>query len=439
MPSETEGTPRRKAQRRFTAEEYAARVARVRAVMAERGLDACLITSPENVYYLCGLDHMGYFAFSPLLLPREGTPILVTRGMERAVVRDQTPDVIHVGYADGLEPPPDVRSLDEPPAAGGGGEPASFDPSMMSVGVPTRRPAGSPAMLASVRATVRAIEDAGLGGARIALEKSSSFFPLVIAEGILAGLPHATWEDASGIVDDCRIVQSPSELALTRRAAAISDSMMLAAIAAAGPGVNKREIMAAIYDAMFRRGGTYPGFVPLVRSTGTLEHEHGTWEDRELHPRDLLFLEMAGCVRRYHAPIGRLVYIGKPPAKAARMHELCRRAEEAAARRIGPGVAASEVYRTWQSEIERGGLHGYRRHHCGYAVGIGYPPSWSGSGVPVGLRPDSSMELRPGMVFHLMSWLLRTPHGDSFLSDTIAVTESGCELLTSASRELTVR
>ena len=439
MSSELERPARRKAQRCFSDEEYAARVARVRGVMTERGLDACLITSPENVYYLCGLDHMGYFAFTALLLPREGTPILVTRGMERAIVRDQTPDLIHVGYPDGIEPPPDERSLDEPSPALDPGAPAPFDPSMMSVGVPTRRPTRSPAMLASVRATVRALDDVGLGGGRIGLEKSSSFFPFVIAEGILAGLPHATWNDASGVVDDCRIIQSPSELALTRRAASLSDSMMLAAIAAAGRGVNKREVMAAIYDAMFRRGGTYPGFVPLVRSTGTLEHEHGTWEDRELANRDLLFLEMAGCVRRYHAPIGRLVYVGKAPAKAGRMHELCRRAEEAAARRIGPGVRASEVYRAWQEEIDRGGLRGYRRHHCGYSVGIGYPPSWSGSGVPVGLRSDSSMELRPGMVFHLMSWLLRTPHGDSFLSDTIVVTESGCEFLTSVARDLTLR
>jgi Xaa-Pro dipeptidase len=71
-------------------------------------------------------------------------------------------------------------------------------------------------------------------------------------------------------------------------------------------------------------------------------------------------------------------------------------------------------------------------------VGIGFPPSWSGSGVPVGLRADSPMELRPGMVFHLMSWLLRTGQGDSFLSDTVVVTEQGCEVLTTTSRDLTV-
>jgi Xaa-Pro dipeptidase len=197
--------------------------------------------------------------------------------------------------------------------------------------------------------------------------------------------------------------------------------------------------MAANYQTMFQRGGTYPGFVPLVRSTRTLEHEHGTWDDSQLHHRDLLFLEMAGCVRRYHAPMGRLVFIGKAPARAEKMLRVCREAIEAAIRTIAPGVPAGEVYRAWKDVLDRAGLSRYHRHHCGYAVGIGYPPSWSGSGVPVGLRPDSTMELKEGMVFHLMSWLLRTGRGDSFLSDTAVVTRDGCEVLTNASRELTIR
>jgi Xaa-Pro dipeptidase len=49
------------------------------------------------------------------------------------------------------------------------------------------------------------------------------------------------------------------------------------------------------------------------------------------------------------------------------------------------------------------------------------------------------MELRAGMVFHLMSWLLRTGKGDYFLSDTVVVTEHGCERLTKASRDVVVR
>ena len=209
---------------------------------------------------------------------------------------------------------------------------------------------------------------------------------------------------------------------------------MLAAIASAGPGVAEHDVIAAAYDAMFRRGGTYPGFVPLVRSTRTIEHEHGTWDAGTLSVGDLLFLEMAGCVRRYHAPMGRLVFIGGAPETARTTDEVCREAIERAAETIGPGVRAEDVYRAWQERIDAAGLSAYRRHHCGYSVGIGFPPSWSGSGTPRGLREGSSMVLQAGMVFHLMSWLLRTGEGDSFLSDTVLVTDDGCELLTRVDR-----
>ncbi len=207
---------------------------------------------------------------------------------------------------------------------------------------------------------------------------------------------------------------------------------------AAGPGINEQTVMRAIYDAMFQSGGTYPAFVPFVRSTRTLEHEHGTWSDHLLLNGDHLFLEVSGCCWRYHAPIGRLVFIGKAPGEGEHIHEVCRAAIDRVVERIGPGVRAREVYRVWQDCVDQAGLQHYRRHHCGYAVGIGFPPSWSGSGVPVGLRADSPMELRPGMVFHLVSSLLRTARGDSFISDTVVVTENGCEVLTTTSRELTV-
>lgn len=110
-----------------------------------------------------------------------------------------------------------------------------------------------------------------------------------------------------------------------------------------------------------------------------------------------------------------------------------------AAETIGPGVSAGEVYQAWQGVVDRAGLSGYSRHHCGYSVGIGFPPSWSGAGTPRGLRRGSDMQLQSGMVFHLMSWLLRTGRGDSFLSDTILVTDQGCEFLTNVSRAVTVR
>ncbi|MFC6669424.1 M24 family metallopeptidase [Marinobacterium aestuariivivens] len=414
--------------RYFDDAEYERRRREVREAMTARGLDACLIASPENIYYLTGLDHQGYFACQLLVLPAEGQPILITRAMEKATVRDQAPDVRHVGYSDGTEPPPGEDSIAD-------------EAWPMTMGAPTREPRRRPYLMpsAAVRETVRALKEAGLAKAVIGIDMNSTFLPYSIAEGIMNGVDDADWQQLESLVDDVRIVQSPAELELTRQAAAISDSMMLSAIAAAGPGVNAREVMAAIYDAMFRRGGTYPGFVPLVRSTRNLAHEHGTRQDLTLVSGDLLFLEMAGCARRYHAPIGRFVFIGEAPDNAQKVNQVCQQAMMAAADKIAPGVLAGDVYEAWHSVLDANGLSEYSRHHCGYSIGIGYPPSWSGSGVPVGLRRNSRMQLREGMTFHLMSWLVGSTLGDAFLSDTVEVTAEGCRFLTSVNRDVLAR
>jgi len=68
----------------FPPEELAARLQAARARMAERGLDAIVISVPENIYYLTGLDHWGFFACHLLLLTAEGEPVLLARAMEGA-------------------------------------------------------------------------------------------------------------------------------------------------------------------------------------------------------------------------------------------------------------------------------------------------------------------------------------------------------------------
>jgi Xaa-Pro dipeptidase len=416
--------------RYFEDAEYNRRRKLVREAMSQRGLDACLVASPENIYYLCGLDHMGYFAYQLLIFPLKGTPVLITRAMEKATVRDQVPDVIHVGYTDGGKP---SQAPNSPP---------ELKQALEILRVPAtrdlrKRPVLAPS--AAVDQTIATLHDIGVASGVLGLDMNSTFLPYSVAEGVIEGTADAKWEDLGNLVDNVRLIQSEPELGLTRRAASISDSMMLSATAAAGSGINEHDVMAAIYDAMFRRDGTYPGFVPLVRSTGNLEHEHGTWSNHILETNDLLFLEMAGCERRYHAPMGRLVFIDKAPKEAERINAICQEALLAAVDAIKPGVQAGDVYERWQRVLDQNGLTHYSRHHCGYSVGIGYPPSWSGSGVPVGLRRDSEMQLREGMVFHMMSWLLRSGQGDAFLSDTIEVTEQGCELLTTVSRDVHVR
>jgi Xaa-Pro dipeptidase len=368
---------------------YDVRVAALREQMAALELTAVAVASPENIYYLTGLDHLGYFSFTLLVVPLAGPPILITREMERPTIRAQVPHCGHVTFADGADPAEAVLSV-------------------LRQEVPT--------------------------GQTFALEEGAMFFPPAIRERVRVELADRRWCDAGVLLASARSIKSADEIESMVAAAAVSDAAMKIAIETARPGVSEAELAAAIYHRMFLVGGQQPGFSPLIRPLKLLDQEHVTWGDRVLEPGSGLFIELSGCVRRYHAPLSRTVYVRRAPAAAREAHRRCVAGLDAALDALRPGALTGEVYAAW--ERATGALRPGRRparHHCGYLVGIGFPPSWVGGGEVLGICAGGSTRLAPGMAFHLMSWV-----EGHVISDTALVEPTGARLLTSAPRELTV-
>ncbi len=240
------------------------------------------------------------------------------------------------------------------------------------------------------------------GRRRLGLEKWSSGLPYGLAESLAAGLPAAEWVDVTGLVDELRLIKSPAEQRCLRAAAQVSDAALAAALAAIRIGAAERAVAAECQRALIAAGGTYPGFGPFIRPAARLGEEHTTWGHGTLAAGDTVFLELSGCVRRYHAPLGRLVFVGSLPRGAERMAQICLDAFDAVLGALRPGALAREVYGAWQHVVDRAGLPHYRRHHCGYLVGIGFPPSWTGGNRVTGLRHDSDLVIRTGMSFHIL-------------------------------------
>lgn len=369
----------------FPAEELDARRARLAATMQRHRLDGLVVAVPENIYYLTSLDHWGFFACHVLLVPLDGPMILVARAMERITYENQVGNAEFIGYSDD-------------------GNPAD--------------------------AVVAALRQLHLADARVGLEKNSLFLTPRIAESLQEKTPDVAWHDASGLLDDIRLVQSPLEQAYTRRAASAADAGTLAAIEAVGDGATDYEIAAECHRAMILAGSEYPGFGPFIRPTRRLGEEHTTWRGDVFRHGDAAFLEIGAAYRKYQAPMGRLVCVGTASELAREAAELAIRGMDAIRDAARPGATGDDVYRAWQAVADDAGLGHYRRHHCGYLVGIGFPPSWTGGSMVTSLRPGSTLELKAGMVFHLHSWFTNTGRGDYFVSNTALLTEQGCEILT---------
>jgi len=369
----------------FPAGELDLRHDALAAEMEHRGLEGLVVAVPENIYYLTNLDHWGFFACHALLVPLAGPMILVARAIERVTYENQVTNAEFIGFSDD-------------------GDPAD--------------------------AMVSGLQRLHLAGARLGLEKNSLFLTPRIAESLQEKTPEVTWLDASGLLDRIRLVQSPLEQAYTRRAAAAADAGTLAAIEAVHDGASDYEIAAECHRAMILAGSEYPGFGPFIRPTRRLGEEHTTWRGDVFHHGDAVFLEIGAAFRKYQAPMGRLVFVGSAPAAAGEAAELAIRGMRAICGAVRPGATGGDVYQAWQAVADAAGLGHYRRHHCGYLVGIGFPPSWTGGSMVTSLRPGSTLELKPGMTFHLHSWFTNTGRGDYFISNTALLTNEGCEVLT---------
>jgi Xaa-Pro dipeptidase len=368
----------------FTDAELARRLRAFRAALASRGLDGAVVAAPENVFYLTGLDHWGYFAPHLLIVPLEGAPVLVTRAMEKVSVEKQVRNAAFHGHSDS-ETAADMAA--------------------------------------------RILRDLGLGNKRVGLECWTAGLSHGLALALQA-LVDARWEDISGILDDQRLVKSAEEQALMRRAAAITDAAAGAAIDALGDGAAETEVAAACLAAMTRAGGSPPAFGPFIRPGNRLGEEHATWGDGQYRAGEPVFLELSGCLSRYHAPLGRIVHIGGISDADAKMAETTGAAFDAVLKALKPGAKARDVYAAWQAVVDAAGLAHYRRHHCGYCVGIGMSPSWTGGNKVTGLRHDSDLPIREGMTFHILSWLMGTGKGDYFISNAVLLGPDGAEVLT---------
>lgn len=369
----------------FPAAELEHRIAAVRQSLRDRGLDALVISAPENIYYLTGLDHWGFFACHLLIVPVEGALALTCRNMERITIENQVNNAEFYGHDDTEE-------------------------------------------LADY--VIRILADRGLSSARLGIEKRSLFMTPRIYEMILAGAPAAEWLDGSGIVDNLRLVKSPLEQEYTRKAATAADAGTLAAIGAIHDGASDYEVAAECHRAMILAGSEYPGFGPFIRPSTRLGEEHTTWRGDVFHNGDAVFLEVGGAYRKYQAPMGRLVYVGSAPAGAEQSVELAIRGMQAICDTLKPGATAGEVYQAWKDVADSAGLYDYHRHHCGYMVSIGFPPSWTGGSKVTSLQPGSTRELKTGMTFHTHSWFTNTDVADFFISNTVMLSETGAENLT---------
>lgn len=377
----------------FTLDEYLRRYEYVLARMAERGLDALCIRSPENITWMSGYETPGYYKYHCLVMGPGFDPVLVLRRFESLNVPEYAWVTRHVPVDDWEHPP-------------------------------------------SVTAGV--LHELGLVGRRIGVEKQGWFYTVEEHESLVAQMGGAEFVEAIDILWDGRMIKSAEEIAMMRRSAAIVDQGMLAGYEASRPGVSDDVINAEVNRVLFANGGEYMGLPPFILSGTRTCLPHQTARSEIVGDRDLVYFEISSSKWRYAAALMRTIFIGEPSERQRRCAEACIEAVGAAMEVIRPGITAEDADRAARAVIEKAGFGDYFRHRLGYSIGVNYPPDW-GEGEIISLRRGETRELQAGMTFHMVPLCLIYREFGIGFSETVRVTDTGCERLSALPRELVIK
>jgi ectoine hydrolase len=386
----------------FSRAEYDRRLALVRAAMEAKGIDLLFVTDPSNMAWLTGYDGWSFYVHQGVIVPGDADPLWWGRGQDANGAKRtvfMSDDRIH-GYADSYVQSTVVHPMQD---------------------------------------LAKRIAELGAGRARIGVEMENYYYSAKAHAVLGAELPEATLVDATALVNWQRGVKSAEEIVFLRKAARIAERIVGTAIETAEPGLPKNRLVAAIQQAVVlgdgEDWGDYPAIVPLLPSGADAAAPHLTWNGDPLKSGEATFFELAGCYRRYHAPLCRTLHLGPPPDYMTRAPAALTAGLEAGIAAARPGARSCDVANALHAELRKAGIE--RDARCGYPVGLSYPPDWGER--TISLRSIDETVLKPGMTFHFMPGLWMDGWGLE-TTETILIRDEGpAEALCRMERKLFVK
>jgi Xaa-Pro aminopeptidase len=216
-------------------------------------------------------------------------------------------------------------------------------------------------------------------------------FPTPIYITLQNGCPGVVFTDVSSVVTALRRVKSPSEVALLRAAARLTDLGMAAGIAEVREGGSEFDVVAAAEHAIRAHGGEL-AFSTVMGAGPRTSQATFFAGSRPMQRGDFAVLDCGGRVHGYHGDMCRTVVVGNPDARQRDMLEVVAASVGAATSAARPGARVADVTAAAAQVVSDAGLGEY---WWGY-----YMPHGTGTGQhePPDPQVDGELRLEPGMV-----------------------------------------
>ena len=233
----------------------------------------------------------------------------------------------------------------------------------------------------------------------------------------------------SGLVESLRAVKDDEEIAIMRRAGALSDVIFQALSEERFSGRTERELVWWVERSFRDAGADGVSFPTVVAAGETATSPHADPGDRAIEEGVLVVVD-AGCVLDgYCSDCTRTFAVGDISDRLREIYALCLEAQLAGLAAVAPGAHGRDADAAARDVIDAAGLGDAFGHGLGHGVGIQIHEG------PV-LRPESTDVLESGHVVSVEPGIYLPGEGGVRIEDLVLVTEDGSERLTRFTKDL---
>jgi Xaa-Pro dipeptidase len=239
--------------------------------------------------------------------------------------------------------------------------------------------------------------------------------------------------DATPIIDGCRAIKSPAELALMRQAKRMTLEVQRRAARILAPGIRASEVHHFI-DSAHKAIGSAGSTFCIVQFGVSTAFPHGLPQDDVLREGDMVLIDTGCAVQGYNSDITRSYVFGRPDDLQRDVWSIEREAQQAAFDAARPGVPCEAIDEAARAVLERHGLGpGYclpgLPHRTGHGIGLTIHEA------PYLVRGDST-PLVAGMCFSNEPMIVLPGKFGVRLEDHFHVTENGAAWFTEPSSSI---
>ena len=349
------------------------RLTKLREILTTEGLDAILITQPENRRYLSG-----FTGSAGVLLISQEQAVLATDFRYYEQVEKQAPDFQLAEVKDEFKTvlPELVQQL--------------------------------------------GAKRVGFESAHLTVDQHREW------QEVVEGFGLATTKE---LVTRMRAVKDEDELSRIKKAIALADQAIARIVGFIEPGMTEKEVAWELEVFMRTHGAEKLAFDIIVGSGPNGAMPHASASERVIQAGEPIVIDMGAMVGGYNSDLTRTICAGRPDDKFREIYDIVLEAQLAAEQSIRPGMQGKQADDIARQVIEKAGYGENYGHGLGHGVGLAVHEK-------PGVGRLSEDVLEPGMVFTVEPGIYLPGWGGVRIEDIVVMREDGVEVLTQASKEI---